>query len=502
MRRLSAAAAYTVLRISAVFFLCIGTAPASWVFDSSSGILSDGNWQIFVQKIKDSDNYSVGRNVNGAGYVAGSGALDMSGVTADTGIVISELSGGSFFGIKVITSVVLPDTVKTIRENAFANCTGITDAVLPSELESLEYRAFYNATSLTNITPMLPPSVSYIGSSVFQLAPISGILDLSENEEITSISPWAFSGTRLTEARLQNVTNISNDAFSSNPSLGKVFLSENLEAVGSSAFSECTSLTNVTPFLPDSLSFLGGKSFHKTAVEGELVVSNPAVTEIPAWTFMQSRITSARIPYVEEIGQGVFQSCAQLKTLQICSRIKAINSSAFKSCAELETIEPEMFPGTLSYVGLEAFYACRKLSGEISFVNPGLTNFPNSVLNACNSVTKITMPRTSASIGDWSFLGLAPGAEIYFPGEAPSSIGKNSAFTTTSSANPCVIYASLTMDEPGWRSYAEELTESDRVKTSFPGNKTFGVFVSGGQRNWMVDWHSPLESGPMTLLLR
>lgn len=48
-----------------------------------------------------------------------------------------------------ITSVVIPNNVKSIGTYAFGNCTSLTSIVIPSSVTSVGDMAFANCTSLT-----------------------------------------------------------------------------------------------------------------------------------------------------------------------------------------------------------------------------------------------------------------------------------------------------------------------------------------------------------------
>lgn len=95
--------------------------------------------------------------------------------------------GRSFYGLKNLTKVTLPDGLKTIGDQAFANTTKLTEITIPSSvtsvgsaffgcsglasvnlsegLETMGNNMFYGCKALTSIT--IPASVKTIGSSTF-----------------------------------------------------------------------------------------------------------------------------------------------------------------------------------------------------------------------------------------------------------------------------------------------------------------------------------------------
>lgn len=64
---------------------------------------------------------------------------------------ITSISEG-LFANTAITSIVLPDTIRSIPARAFLNCTELKSVTMPSALEFIGDRAFEGCTSLTEIT--------------------------------------------------------------------------------------------------------------------------------------------------------------------------------------------------------------------------------------------------------------------------------------------------------------------------------------------------------------
>lgn len=61
-----------------------------------------------------------------------------------------------------ISSVIFPDSVKTIGDSAFRGCTGITELVLPKSVAEIGSEAFCDCTEITAVT--LPSTLKYIGA--------------------------------------------------------------------------------------------------------------------------------------------------------------------------------------------------------------------------------------------------------------------------------------------------------------------------------------------------
>ena len=65
----------------------------------------------------------------------------------------------------ILTSVVIPDTVTTIGDQAFSNCDGLTYIVIPDSVTAIGEKAFYDCDGLTNV--VIPNGVETIGKGAF-----------------------------------------------------------------------------------------------------------------------------------------------------------------------------------------------------------------------------------------------------------------------------------------------------------------------------------------------
>ncbi len=98
--------------------------------------------------------------------------------------------GTAFSGNKDITSIVLPDGLLYLEENAFKGCSGLTEIVLPDNLEYISENSFNGCSSLTGIN--LPDGLSYIPENAFY-----GCSSLSEiiiPDSVLEIRTNAFNG--------------------------------------------------------------------------------------------------------------------------------------------------------------------------------------------------------------------------------------------------------------------------------------------------------------------
>lgn len=142
-----------------------------------------------------------------------------------------------------ITSITIPDTIKTIQSGAFEDLCGITEITIPASVEKVGFGAFENCKNLTTVNWDAIASIctkvgtgNYYDSSIF-----SGC-------------------TKLTNIIIgENVTTIPAHAFSDCIGLTSIVIPNKVTSIGNYAFSDCIGLTNVT--IPDSVTSIGNAVF-------------------------------------------------------------------------------------------------------------------------------------------------------------------------------------------------------------------------------------------------
>ena len=154
---------------------------------------------------------------------------------------VQSIPEGLAYGCGKLTSVTIPNSVRSIGYMAFYRCTGLKKVHFGNSVSLIDSYAFAQCESLESVT--LPKSVTTLKDNAFK-----GCISLK-----TAILPSA-------------LTQISGDVFSDCSSLVEVNIPPRVRSIGIRAFYKCSNLRYIA--LPDSLTQIGQSAFqYCTAIE-------------------------------------------------------------------------------------------------------------------------------------------------------------------------------------------------------------------------------------------
>ncbi len=175
--------------------------------------------------------------------------------------------GGYAFMSCPITSLTISDGVETIKEGAFAGCSGLTNVTIPKSVTKIDSIAFAECTNLTHFVVEKGNSVydsrdncnAIIETATNTL--ISGCKNTVIPNSVTNIGNRAFMYCfDLTSIEIpESVTSIERGAFADCYNLANVTLGNNVTSIGEGAFSGCVSLKSIT--IPERMTKIEGYAF-------------------------------------------------------------------------------------------------------------------------------------------------------------------------------------------------------------------------------------------------
>jgi len=381
----------------------------------------------------------------------------------------SRLSGDLYLNNTLLTSVVIPGGINSIRHNAFCGCSSLASVTIPKSVTSIGASAFYGCSSLTSIT--LPGNVTSIGECAFygcesltSMTIPDGVKSIGYStfegchnltsvtipESVTSIGGSAFSYCfNLTNIVIpEGITSISGYTFTGCSSLANIVFPKALTNIGASAFSSCSKLTSIT--IPVSVTSIGEDAFswcsglkeiHISSLDAWLDIDDMR-SELSGNLYLNNTLlTTAVIPDGRtNIRHNAFNGCNGLTNVTIPESVTSIGENAFKKCNNLTSMT---IPNGVTFIGRAAFEGCGNLTSMtipdgvtsiedrtfcnclnlVSVIIPDRVTFIGaSVFNGCENLTNVTIPDGVTFIGESAFRGCRCFTNMTIP-DGVTSIG-------------------------------------------------------------------------------
>lgn len=247
--------------------------------------------------------------------------------TTSTLTVNSNPSNDQYENCNEIMHVIISNSVTSIGEDAFYNCTGLTTVTFEanSQLTDIGAMAFAecNNTGFTSIE--IPASVTHIDNSAFFNCDKLATVTFGDNSQLATIGIQTFNGTAISS----------------------IIIPAGVTTIGNYAFGGCEHLTSInveagnTAFVSD-----GGVLFN---------IDKTTLIQYP----IGNTALSYAIPYgVTTIGNNAFDGCGSLRSVNIPASVTSIENYSFFGTG----LTSVTIPASVTSIGREAFEECYDLS--------------------------------------------------------------------------------------------------------------------------------------------
>ncbi len=435
-------------------------------------------------------------------YIGSDGDVEIPATIGGIGVV--AIGEYAFSGCSSVTNINIPGNVTSIRNTAFANCTGLTSiivqpgntiykskgnciieistnkliagckaSVIPDYVICIDNNAFYACYGLTSIN--IPNSVTIIGESAFNSC--ADLTSISIPDSVTIIGNYAFYECfgLINVIILDGVTTIGRDAFAYCTSLASINIPDSVITIENGAFNNCTDLTRIN--IPDSVTTIGYSAFaycagltsinipdsiaiielyafsgcsgltNMTVQPGNIIYKSEGncIIKIATNKLISGCKTSVIPDYVTIIEDGAFFSCYGLININIPDGVITIGNGAFQNCTGLTSIN---IPDSVITIGNSAFNGCTGLTSII--ISNNVTTIEVYTFYNCPGLTSIIIPDSVTTIGNYAFNFCSGLKNIIIPANV-TTVG-DSAFWI------CTDLTSITFNSSATTIYSNECT--------------------------------------------
>ena len=348
---------------------------------------------------------------------------------------VTRIGKYAFYNCTGLESIEIPSSVTIIEIYAFFGCTGlskvnitdveawckisfcsdysnplyyakelylnnelVTDLIIPSSVTSIRSYAFYNCTGLKSIE--IPSSVTSIG--IYAFLGCSGLSKVNIND----VETWCKISFSTVNA---NPLCYAEKLYLNNELVTDLIIPSSVMSIGNYAFQNCTGLKSIE--IPSSVTSIGSNAFR-----GCTGLSKVNITDVEAWCKISFESNDANpLCYAKKL----YLNNELVTDLIIPSSVTSIGSYAFYNCKGLESIE---IPFSVTSIGSSVFY--NWTSAQTISIQYGGFSASEKTWSYCSARLEVTIPSTTTSIGSYAFYNCTGLESIEIPSSV-TSIGLN-----------------------------------------------------------------------------
>lgn len=336
---------------------------------------------------------------------------------------------GYMFNSSSVVELILPEGLRIIDSNVFANMCKLNKVSLPSSLGSIASYGFSNCYGLVEVENhstlainkgdgiSVNGGVGLYAVNIYTNADMSGYefitqdgLKFYKNATECTLVGYIGSATQLTlPDKIGGLSyKIAPYAFYCNSVITEVILPNGLTEIGTYAFAYCENLENVV--IPSSVKKIGDWTFsYCYALKKATFSGNDFDIEIGARAFQMSGLTSIVLPDGLEKLDSLFYGCASLEQVTLPSTITSIASLTFSGNKKLRRI---VIPEKVGEIGSNAFEYCYALDEVINLSALSIAKGMDSNGKVAYYASRVVFSEE----GKGTFTTTAEGYEFYYGG--------------------------------------------------------------------------------------
>lgn len=288
---------------------------------------------------------------------------------------------GMFMGTTSLEEVVLPESLKTIDQNTFKDCSGLKKlSVVKSDQETGEYVA---AEENVLDTVEIINAGAFNGCSSLEALTLKNVAKIDSSDTnrtfggCTSLKKVSVTGVTTTDntGKTTLSTTIGTSAFKDNKALKEINL-DTIKTVSQEAFRGCGVAddgTDPATLTLNNVNAIGSLAFYGCGFKA---------VQIPR------QLTSVATGKIDGVEYGPFAG-GKLETVSFGTLINTIPDNLCMNTTSLQKIELQSVKASLRTIGKNAFKGCTSVE-EVT-IPKGILTVSNSAFEGCSGLTDVTI---------------------------------------------------------------------------------------------------------------
>ncbi|OJV33692.1 MAG: hypothetical protein BGO29_02250 [Bacteroidales bacterium 36-12] len=380
--------------------------------------------------------------------------------------------------ISIIEKVIISEGVTHIGNNAFNTSntdtynsaleSNIFEVLMPNTMKSIGERAFMNCSKLKKVE--IPKNVTVIGEYAFYKCENLESAILSEG--LQNINGYSFYGCKSLPTIVipNSVESIGNWAFQYCSELESILIPESVKNMGWYVFSDCTNLESV--IIQDGLTNIGFSSFQYCTNLSSINIPE-SVTSIENYAFEKSGLTTITIPKsVSIIGDRILGSCKNLVEINVDDTNLSYSS-----------VDGVLYNKDMTDL---IQYPAGKLNSNFTIPN-GVEKIVDYAFSNSQHLTSLLIPKSVINIGSGTFYSSNLINKIIVEWEEPIKLLYNNFFAFNASMCKLMVPQGTSESYKNAYVWKDFIIEEYSVETSIKKLRNTKIDVYGSKNSIIIN---------------